>query len=178
MTRIVIPPEKLTVGAHELWAKQWFLLTSGDFESGEFNTMTVAWGSLGVMWNKPFAQVVVRPTRHTYGFMEKHDHFTLSTFPAQYRKALLLLGTKSGRDGDKISESGLTPMASRKVASPCFAEAELVLECRKLYWQDMEPGNFLDPGIEKNYPDKDYHRIYFGEILIATGSTKFESTLS
>ena len=36
-----------------------------------------------------------------------------------------------------------------------------------MYWQDMNPANFLNPAIEKNYPLKDYHRIYFGEILAA-----------
>jgi hypothetical protein len=55
------------------------------------------------------------------------------------------------------------------VAAPGFAEAELILECRKIYWDDMAPGHFLDPSIEKNYPQKDYHRIYFGEIVAAYG---------
>ena len=41
-----------------------------------------------------------------------------------------------------------------------------VLVCRKLYWQDMDPAHFLDPGIDgKWYPDQDYHRIYIGEIV-------------
>jgi flavin reductase (DIM6/NTAB) family NADH-FMN oxidoreductase RutF len=147
------------------WDKKWFLLTSGDFTKNDYNSMTVAWGSFGVMWNKPFAQVVVRPTRYTYEFMEKYDSFTLTAFPADYKKALQLLGSKSGRDGDKIAESGLTPIASQKIAAPVFEEAHLILECQKIYWQDFDPSNFIDPGIEKNYPKKDYHRIYFGEIV-------------
>ena len=41
-----------------------------------------------------------------------------------------------------------------------------MLVCRKLYWQDMDPAHFLDPGIDgKWYPDQDYHRIYIGEIV-------------
>ena len=148
-----------------LWDKQWLLLTPGDFQSGDYNTMTVAWGSLGIMWNKPFAQVVVRPVRHTFEFMERHPTFTLCAFPAEYKKALRLLGSRSGRDGDKIAAAGLTPMASRTVAAPCFAEASLVLECNKIYWQDFDPDKFLSSQIEKNYPRKDYHRIYFGEII-------------
>jgi len=58
--------------------------------------MTVAWGSLGTMWNLPFAQIVVRPTRHTFGFMERFDTFTLCAFPEPRRKALQLLGSTSG----------------------------------------------------------------------------------
>ena len=70
-----------------LWHHKWFLLTSGDFDKNEYNTMTVAWGSLGVMWNRPFAQVVVRPTRFTFEFMEKYDTFTLTAFPAEYKSS-------------------------------------------------------------------------------------------
>jgi flavin reductase (DIM6/NTAB) family NADH-FMN oxidoreductase RutF len=161
--------DDLVVKAHHLWAKQWLLLTAGDFATGEFNTMTVGWGSLGTMWGKPFAQVVVRPVRYTYEFIERFDTFTLTTFEPRYRRALNLLGTQSGRDGDKIAQAGLTPIASTRVAAPGFAEAEMILECRKIYWDDMEPGHFLDPAIESNYPQKDYHRIYFGEILAAYG---------
>ena len=64
-----IPFEKLNVNSLDLWMNQWLLLTCGDFASQDFNTMTVAWGSFGTMWNKPFAQVVVRPVRYTYKFM-------------------------------------------------------------------------------------------------------------
>jgi len=169
MTRRLISTEDLVVKVHHLWAKQWLLLTAGDFSTSDFNTMTVGWGSLGTMWGKPFAQVVVRPVRYTYEFIERFDTFTLSAFEARYRRALNLVGTQSGRDGDKIAEAGLTPIPSTRVAAPGFAEAELILECRKIYWDDMEPGHFLDPVIESNYPQKDYHRIYFGEILAAYG---------
>jgi flavin reductase (DIM6/NTAB) family NADH-FMN oxidoreductase RutF len=173
MARNPIPIDKLLVKAHHLWAKQWLLLTAGDFSTGDYNTMTVGWGSLGTMWGKPFAQVVVRPVRYTYGFIERYDTFTLCAFPDEFRRALNLLGTKSGRDGDKIAEAGLTPVASTRIAAPGFAEAALVLECRKIYWDDMDPSHFLDPVIDNNYPQKDYHRIYFGEILAIFGDETF-----
>ena len=168
--RVSIPFDEFLVKAHHLWAKQWLLLTAGDFAGGRFNSMTVGWGSVGTMWGRPFAQVVVRPIRYTYEFIERYDTFTLCAFPQRYRRALNLLGTKSGRDGDKIAEAGLTPVASTQVAAPGFAEAELILECRKIYWDDMEPNRFLDPTIEGNYPNKDYHRIYFGQILAIYGA--------
>ena len=175
MARELIPANQLRVVPDHLWSEQWLLLTCGDFASGDFNTMTVGWGSLGTMWAKPFAQIVVRPGRYTHEFLERFDHFTLSVFPERYRKALTLLGTKSGRDGDKISETGLTPIASTEVASPGFAEAELILECRKIYRQVMDPAGFLDPAIDKNYPINDYHTIYYGEILAAFGESAYRS---
>ena len=173
MDRKPIDVGNLLVRAHHLWAEQWMLLTAGVFVAGKFNTMAVGWGSLGTMWSKPFAQVVVRPGRYTLEFMAQYDTFTLCAFPEAHRGAVQLLGSKSGRDGDKIAESGLTPSASTVVAAPCFVEAELVIECRKIYRQDMDPSNFLDPTIDANYPQKDYHRVYFGEIVAVSGVEAF-----
>lgn len=149
-----IPPMNFNSNVFNLWDKKWLLLTSGNFEKKDYNTMTVAWGSFGVMWNKPFAQVVVRPTRHTFNFTEKYDSFTLTAFPENFKDALKLLGTKSGRDCDKISDAGLTPISSEFVSSPSFKEAELHIECRKMYQHIFEPPDFLDATIEKNYPKK------------------------
>jgi flavin reductase (DIM6/NTAB) family NADH-FMN oxidoreductase RutF len=173
MTRDAIPIQDLNVRINYLWDDQWLLLTAGDFASRDFNSMTVSWGSLGVMWNRPFAQVVVRPVRHTFNFIERHPTFTLCAFPGEYQDALQLLGSKSGRDGNKIAESGLTPQAATTVAAPGFAEAELVLECRKMYSDDFDPARFLDPTIDRYYPDKDYHRIYFGEIVAIRATAKY-----
>ena len=168
-----IKAEDFLVRAHHLWSAQWLLLTAGDFAAGSYNSMTVGWGSFGTMWRKPCAQVVVRNGRHTRNFIDNHESFTLCAFPEQHRAALQLLGSRSGRDGDKIAASGLTPVAVSRVAAPAFAEAELVVECRKIYWQDMQPENFLDPAIEGLYSGRDYHRIYFGEIVAVAGTEKF-----
>ena len=102
-----INPLDFTVRINELWKNKWFLLTSGNFNKNHYNTMTVAWGYFGIMWNKPMAVVVVRPTRFTFEFMELYETFTLSAFDKKHKKALTLLGTKSGRDGDKIAETEL-----------------------------------------------------------------------
>jgi flavin reductase (DIM6/NTAB) family NADH-FMN oxidoreductase RutF len=130
-----------------------------------FNAMTISWGSMGIIWNRPFVQVVVRPTRYTFEFMNTYDTFTVSAFPEDYRDALNLLGSRSGRDGDKITASGMTPVPSHSVPSPSFAEAELVLECRKLFWQDIDHRHFVEASIEEHYPKRDYHRMFFGEVV-------------
>jgi flavin reductase (DIM6/NTAB) family NADH-FMN oxidoreductase RutF len=156
-----------------IFDKQWMALCAGSFPEGRFNAMTISWGSLGTLWNRPFAQVVVRPVRHTFHFLENYETFTLSVFPEEKRTALRLLGARSGRDGDKIREAGLTPVESAVVQAPSFAEAELVLECRKIYSNDILPQNFLDADIEQNYPNKDYHRAYFGQILAIRGTAAY-----
>ena len=88
-----------------------------------------------------------------------------SFFEEKYREALSFCGSKSGRDVDKVSATGLTPIASES-GSIYFEEARLVMECRKIYYQDIVPANFLDSeNIEKCYNGQDYHRVYVGEIL-------------
>ncbi len=167
--RQAISIENLLLRSYQIWDQQWFLLTAGDFSKRHFNTMTVSWGAFGCMWNRPIALVVVRPTRYTFEFMEKYNTFTLSAFPETARNALSLLGSRSGREGDKISASGLTPISSQVVAAPGFAEAELILDCQKVFASDFRPEQFLDETILSNYPRKDYHRMYFGEIKAARG---------
>lgn len=143
--------------------QQWMLLTAGDKDA--CNTMTVSWGGMGVLWGKNVATVYVRPQRYTYEFMEKSDTFTLAFFGKEYREALKLCGSKSGRDVDKVKACGFT-VAYGPGDAPYFQEAELVMVCKKLYFDDIEPGHFLDGDIDgKNYPGKDYHRMYIGEIL-------------
>lgn len=156
---------ELSVAVVDLWMNQWLLLTSGTI--ADCNMMTVAWGSIGCMWSRPFAQIVVRPQRHTRKYLEQSDSFTLCAFPEKYRKDLQTLGTLSGRDGAKLSKTRLTLKASKRVAAPSYNEAIFILECRKIYYQDMDPRGFVDKTIQDNYAANDYHRIYFGEILSA-----------
>lgn len=158
---------ELSVDVVNLWMNQWLLLTAGTIE--DCNMMTVAWGSIGCMWSRPFAQIVVRPQRYTRKYIEQSDSFTLCAFPEKYRKDLQTLGTLSGRNGNKLSKTGLTLKASKRVAAPSYNEATIIFECRKIYYQDMDPRGFFDKTIQDNYTAKDYHRIYFGEILSVYG---------
>ena len=158
----IIKPEELNDNIFKLIGSDWMLITSGDKDA--FNTMTASWGSMGVLWHKQVCFIFVRPQRYTYEFIEKNDLFTLSFFTEKYRKALNLCGSKSGRDIDKVVETGLTPEVSKN-GSVYFSEARLIVECKKLYFQDLKPENFIDPQIEKNYKGDDYHRLYIGEII-------------
>jgi len=67
-------------------------------------------------------------------------------------------------------------VAAKTVAAPTFAEAELVFECRKTHAQFLDPKSFQDPAIESNYPTRDYHCVYFGEILAVRGIAAYAAT--
>jgi len=174
MRRTQIPVSKLCLPMFHTFDARWVLLAAGDFASKKFNVMTISWGSLGVVWGKPFAQVFVRRSRYTYQFMEQAESFTLSVFPEQYRKGLSYCGSHSGRAGDKLLAAGLTAVASQCVQAPGFEEAELLIESRKMYFSDIVPANFLDRSIQSNYPNPpDYHRVYFGEVVAVSGTAAY-----
>lgn len=143
-----------------LLADGWALVSAGDGES--FNTMTVSWGAVGELWGKDYATIYIRPQRYTLEFLDKKDYFTLSFFPEEYKSALAICGRKSGRDTDKISETGLTPDFSEK--APFFSEAKLALVCRKTAKQQFDPKCFIDKKIMDNYKQNDFHYMFFGEI--------------
>ena len=124
------------------------------------------------MWGKDAVFTVIRPGHHTRGFADSNSLFTLSFFDSQYRKALSFCGEKSGRDHDKASETGLTPVVfddniagGRAAGAVAFKEASEILICKKNYFQDFDPAAFLDPEIMSFYPQPDYHRMYIGEVL-------------
>ena len=144
------------------------LLTAGTADRR--NTMTIGWCQAGRLWGLPTCTVYVRPERYTYQFMEDQAYFTVSVLPADMKNAMALCGTKSGRDMDKIKECGLT-VRTGTGGAPFFEEAELVLVCRTLYVQDLDPACALPAGEEKvlpNYGAKGgWHRAYTGEIVEA-----------
>ncbi len=155
-----ISPEELTENPFSMIGKEWMLITAGT--PAHCNTMTASWGSVGVLWNKPIAIAYVRPTRHTYGFMEQAERFTLSVLPEQYREALRVCGSMSGRDGDKFAAAGLTVCETNGVAA--VGEARLILVCRKLYVEDIRETGFSDNTLLSHYTANDFHRQYVGEI--------------
>jgi flavin reductase (DIM6/NTAB) family NADH-FMN oxidoreductase RutF len=157
----LIDPYDLNESTFKLLDKDWTLISAG--KAGHFNMMTASWGGFGILWNQPVAFIFVRPPRYTYEFLEQYDGFTLNFFGPGYRSILNFCGSKSGRSVDKMRESGLVPMET-ETGNIFFKEARLVFECSKIYYQDIQPGQFLDPQIEKNYPKKDYHRMYIGRI--------------
>ena len=161
-------------GAFDKIGKEWMLITaSGTDETGapRTNTMTASWGGVGVLFNKPVVFCFVRPQRYTYRFLEQSSRFSLSFLSEQYRDALRLCGSKSGKDMDKFERAGLTCAAFEEV--PFVGEADEVLICRKLYADDLKEASFLDKSVLSNYVAGDFHRVYIAEIeAVLRGDTE------
>ena len=147
-------------------ARQWMLLTAGDFDGGNYNTMTASWGMLGTLWNKPVSMCVVRPQRHTMKFLEEYNTYTLAFLPEKYRSALAECGAVSGAEVDKFERCNLTACGGMSVEAPAIAEAELMIECRQLYRDKLNGKNFLVKKFNNEfYPEKDYHNVIIGEVV-------------
>ena len=162
-----ISPFELQMNPMEMVARQWMLVTAGDQNSG-YNTMTASWGHFGSLWGHssglPTSVIFVRPQRYTKEFVDREPLYSLCFFPAEYKKALGYLGTHSGRDSDKVSEAGLTPVFGEGYTY--FEEAKLVFVCRKLYQAPVLEEGFHDKALmEDCYPKKDFHDLYVGEII-------------
>lgn len=147
--------------AFRLIGHDWMLIAAGTPES--HNMMTASWGGLGVLWEREVCFIFVRPTRHTFGFLNRSPGFTLSFFEERHRAALEYCGSHSGRDGDKAKAAGLTPQFDGP-DTVTFREARMAIVCRTLHRQDLDPAGFLDPAIEGFYPKCDYHRLFVGAI--------------
>lgn len=158
--------QELSINPCTAIAKEWMLITAGNQERG-YNTMTASWGHLGSLWGHggglPTSVIFIRPQRFTKEFVDREEYYTLSFFEPEYKKQLGYLGSHSGRDGDKVAAAGLTPVFLEDTTA--FAEAKLVLVCRKLYRAPLVEEGFLDREVlEDCYPNRDLHDMYIGEI--------------
>ena len=159
-----VDPKSLDQNVFSLIGDQWMLITAGTAD--QCNTMTASWGGLGVIWGAPAATCYIRPQRYTKEFVDREEYFTLTFFSEEYRKALSLCGSKSGREIDKVKECGFT-VKTAACGAPYFEEAQLVLVCRKRFAQAMDPNNIPQEIKEKWYPQQDYHTMYIGETVEA-----------
>ena len=157
----------LNVNIFSLFDSDWALLTAGTLEEG-YNAMTISWGQLGSLWGMPgkakkIATVFVKPLRYTFEFMEKSGIFTISWFPREFRKDLGILGSKSGRDGDKLALTGLSPKAV--AGGVGYEQASLTLVCRKIYSDKLDRDRIPADAVQGFYLDEEPHHLYIGEIV-------------
>ncbi len=132
--------------------------------SDAINTMTIGWATIGFIWRKPILMVAVRLSRHTFGIIEKAEDFTVSIPSTDMKKEIMFCGTKSGKDFDKFKECNLKKVDSQQVTTPIIKIPGVHYECKIVFKTAMTPEH-LAKEYEELYPEKDYHTLYFGEIM-------------
>lgn len=157
-----ITPDKIPGNVFKmLSSNDWMLITVGNKD--KFNMMTAKYGAFGHLFDKPIAMCFIHPTRYTYQFMEDNDTYTFSFYPEAYRSVLEYCGTVSGKDTDKIKNSGLTPITTPN-GNQAFSEAWLIIECRKLVGQSLTPDAICDKDLKKEWNTQQLFKMYMGEI--------------
>ena len=143
----------------------------------QVNCMTISWGTLGIEWAVPIFTTFVREHRYTRELLEQADSFTINIpLEGADRKILGYMGTKSGRDTNKIGDMGLTLVPSGKISTPAIKEYALTLECRIVYKQLQDRSKiaadkmeFYPQDVDGSYHDRnrDFHVAFCGEIVDA-----------
>lgn len=141
--------------------KEWALLTVGN--KNLFNMMTISWGGFGTLWHKPVATVYVRKSRYTYELLQNEEYFTISFYDDEYRSDLGILGSKSGRDINKMEETSLTAKALENAMT--FEEAKLTIVCKKIYNQELNVNNVPKEYADRFYENDEVHEMFIGEVV-------------
>ena len=143
--------------------KKWGIVTAGDKVTG-FNCLTVSWGGFGVIWGKNVAYIFVRKSRHTYNFLEKSQSVTISFLSEKYKKEKGYIGTYSGRDVDKMKETGLHYTYDPDFDGAYIEESDYCFKMKKLYSVDLPIESLPNDIIDRYYPEGDIHTMYVCEI--------------
>lgn len=146
--------------------KELALLTAGTKD--RFNSLTVMYGAVGMIWSKDAYFAFIKPERYTWEFIKNSDYFTVAYFPKEMNEIHKVFGYKSGRDIDKVKETGLTPDFLEHGIS--YKEASEVFVCKKIYMKQMdrseEPADVVamynDPN---NIIYGESHYMIIGEII-------------
>lgn len=149
------------INTFELFDKRWALVTAGTIS--KHNSMTISWGGTGTLWSKPVVSIYVKPCRFTHRFIEENDYFVVSFFNEEYRKALEIMGTKSGKEVDKDALANLTPIKYKDVV--IYQEAEVTLICKKIYQNDLDINSIPKEIADKYYKKEEPHTMYVGEVI-------------
>jgi flavin reductase (DIM6/NTAB) family NADH-FMN oxidoreductase RutF len=98
-------------------------------KEGKPNVMTAAW--VGICCSKPPAvSISLRKATYTYGNIMERKAFTVNIPSEQFAEETAYFGSVSGRDVDKFSTTGLTPVRSDLVDAPYIKEFPLAIECK------------------------------------------------
>lgn len=154
-------------------SNDWAAITADNGE--EKNSMIIGWAGLGVLWSIPMFTAYIHKTRYSKEVFDKAGYYSVSILTGENREkhmtAWSYLGSKSGRDEDKIAgaaERGLT-LAAESVGGeevPYFAESDYVVICKMAGITDFDLSRMDAPErIMKWYGESGVHTIYEGEIL-------------
>lgn len=131
----------------------------------KINAMQIGWGYMGYMWKKPSIIISVRHSRYSYELLRKSDEFVVSIPESdEFKEALKICGTKSGKDVDKIEMCGFNMEEGTNVTVP-HIKGCLSYECKVMYKQTIDSELVNEQLHDLSYKNNDYHVMIYGEII-------------
>lgn len=103
------------------------LVSCGDEQSP--NVLTVAWTGI-LNTQPPVTYISLRPERFSYPIIRESGEFVINLPTEELVRAVDYCGVKSGRNTDKLAQTGLTVTKGVAVSAPMINECPLSLECR------------------------------------------------
>lgn len=127
---------KLSLGARTIFfpAPVWVI---GSYDkNGEPNVMTSAW--VGICCSKPpCVMISLRKETYTFGNIMERKAFSVNIPSESFAAETAYFGSVSGRDIDKFSVTGLTPVKCDLVDAPYIKEFPIVIECKLLQTHEL-----------------------------------------
>jgi flavin reductase (DIM6/NTAB) family NADH-FMN oxidoreductase RutF len=161
-----ISPEEISDSVFTLLGKDFTVITAG--KEDHYNSMTGSGGGLGLLFMKPTTWCILRADRYTLEMIQKEKTYTMSFFPNEYKEQILFLGSKSGRDSQKMKEVELTSVQTPS-GDMSFKESRLIIECKLTALTTASPDDFYTQEtkdyINEAYKEANvYRKLVFGEI--------------
>ena len=161
-----ISPQEISDNVFTLVGKVFPVITAG--RGDHSNSMTGSGGGIGHLFRKPTTWCLIRSDRYTLEMIQKEHTYTLSYFPNEYKEQMYFLGSKSGRDSEKMKEVELTSVQTPS-GDMSFKEARLIIECKLTQITSANPDDFYSQedkdSINEAYKEGNVYRKYvFGEI--------------
>ena len=161
-----ISPEEICDNVFTLVGKVFPVITAG--KEDHYNSMIGSGGGLGLLFKKPTTWCILRADRYTLELIQKEQTYTMSYFPDEYKKQVLFLGSKSGRDSEKMKEVELTGVQTPS-GDMSFKEARLIIECKLTALTTVNPNDYYSQEakdfIKEAYKEANvYRKFVFGEI--------------
>jgi flavin reductase (DIM6/NTAB) family NADH-FMN oxidoreductase RutF len=161
-----ISPEEICDNVFTLVGNVFPVITAG--KADHYNSLTASGGGLGLLFKKPTTWCILRADRYTLEMIQKMQTYTMSYFPNEYKEQILFLGSKSGRDSEKMKEVELTSVQTPS-GDISFKEARLIIECKLTELTTPNPNDFYTQEardyINEAYKEANHYRKYvFGEI--------------
>ena len=142
--------------------QDWAIVTAGTKD--HFNSMTISWGAMGTIWGRPALTIYIRPERYTNEFLKEAEYFTVSFYNEPDRNKLAYLGSHSGRDVDKVKETGLHPLILKDDIIT-YQEAKETFILKKIYLQRMDKSLMDEKALSFYNGTGLAHDMIIGEII-------------